>query len=225
MAPAPVWILRQCRDRLAESGVACRGRAFRTLAKFRMNHMTFRIDAALLRLSFSTRAWRLLSGSHFEIGKEFVRFCGVYDRENFSVATGLKKGAHSIRDRFHLQHLAGMLSKEIAADADLLTYDYRGEIFGHTGRTAATLNGCYVHVSSREPGFCYLNVYGLRPDGTGRVVQWIDLRSIRRFPLDKGAEVVVRKKKQKLEWLTLLKKLTRFLDAHASKEVRIEFKE
>jgi hypothetical protein len=190
-----------------------------------MKQMTFRIGPKALRLTFSDRAWKLLGGPCFESGKNFVRCCGVYDRNNFSVARGLRKGAFAIRSRHEMLHLSELLLREIEADADLFAYDYRGEIRERVGNSVPTLGGLPAHVWNSPPGFCYLNVYGRRPDGKGRVVEWVDLRPSRRFSLDGGVEIVVSKRKQKLEWPTLLRRLTRFLRSNDASEVRIEFKE
>ena len=196
----------------------------------RMNTLTIDDAVSTYGLTISDRDFALLGGPELFMphGGLFINELGVFT--NTSVAQDMKipPGSHVRRRRGNLLiHTRNMLSC-LDRDADLLKFDYafrltkgedRHRLKGRLG--GFKVRGLLGNVSGQPRGFCTLELSEVAPNGFGRVVEVIDLRSHEEINTDDSGTLKVYRTEAAFGWLPALRGMIEFLKASDAAEVTI----
>jgi hypothetical protein len=178
------------------------------------------------RLDITNRDWEMLSGLYFREGKQFSDALGVY--EHFTVARGIPKGSHVVRQRRQLLEAAELLRRGIERDEELLRFDYTfsftvpGHSTGGGGETGFRIRGLVGHIDTRPKGFCWLQLSQLVGSHWPRVVEWTDMRVKGSIDTDERGTLQVRRKRAEIKWPKRLPPFIEFLGSRSEKQITIE---
>jgi hypothetical protein len=192
----------------------------------RESYIIAKAGEATHRLDISDRDWEMLSGPYFKEGKGFTDALGVY--EHFTVAGGIPKGSHVVRQRRLLLEAAELLRRGIERDEELLRFDYTfgftvaGQSTGSGGESGFRIRGLVGYIDTRPRGFCWLQLSQIVGSHWPRVVEWIDMRVKVRIETDERGTLRIERKRAEIKWPERLPPFIEFLRSRSEKQITIE---
>lgn len=156
--------------------------------------------------------------------EDFIRAVGLWD--SFSVARGMNTKAWTTKSRTQLLLAAETLLNAIAADRDLLRYDYQYGLSSIPKQRNSAMRGV-GNVGGRggmvgaTPGQLFLQLWEKGEDGKGRIVEIRDLRKGQPVETDELGFIKVYRRKNTIDWEPKLHSLIAFLRRCTSDAVRV----
>lgn len=203
-----------------------------TRVRILMSHNVLEIEDGVgsFALKFSNREFEILGGPpiFIPLGAAFINALGVF--ENTSVAMDMKIPPGSIvrRSRQGLLGIAKDILKSMQRDCDLLSYNYSFRLTKSEERhrisrqlSGFKVRGFHASVDGWPRGFCTLDLVEVAPNGIGRTVEIIDIRSRNEIETDDFGQLKVYRKDAEFRWPETLEGLIDFLQSSGGKEVTI----
>ncbi len=188
------------------------------------------VEKSELIVSLDATCWHVLDHPHFfsqgvllrkAFGMNFA--AGFFRKPNDGVLAKMP----AARFEMHCASVWPLLKR----DQDLLSYSYTCEYVSSTGkkqdaeRTGFTVRGLRPGLNRKPKGYYTLKLMEITPEGKGRVVQIIDLRTCGHIHTDDGGFLKLKRRAMKVAWYHEMPRILKFCEQNKTGNIEVRLLE